>query len=117
MRGWGTGLAALGGAVLLAYLYAFDPGKGGYPSCPFRFFTGWDCPGCGSQRSVHELLHGHFQTAWGHNAFLLLALPLAGLHWALLHWFGEQVPTQVRRLLWWGWVAAIAGWGVLRNFN
>lgn len=117
MRGWGAWLAALGGAVLLAYLYAFDPGKGGYPSCPFHFLTGLQCPGCGSQRSVHDMLHGRWQAAWEHNAFLLLAVPLAGLHWALLHWCGDRVAPGVRRLLRWGWVLAILGWGLLRNLN
>ncbi|QEM07476.1 DUF2752 domain-containing protein [Mucilaginibacter rubeus] len=27
--------------------------------CPFKKFTGYDCPGCGFQRSVIALLKGH----------------------------------------------------------
>lgn len=27
--------------------------------CPFKKLTGWDCPGCGFQRSVVALLQGH----------------------------------------------------------
>ena len=31
---------------------------GHYPTCPFLAITGWYCPGCGSLRAVHDLLHG-----------------------------------------------------------
>lgn len=117
MRGWGTALAALGGAVLLAYLCVFDPGKGGYPSCPFRFFTGLDCPGCGSQRCLHDLLHGRLAQAWADNAFLLLAVPLAVVHWAVLRGAGDRLASATRKGLWWCWVVAIIAWGILRNMG
>lgn len=28
--------------------------------CPLKYLTGIDCPGCGFQRSVIELIHGNF---------------------------------------------------------
>lgn len=37
--------------------------------------TGWQCPGCGSQRAVHYLLNGHFAAAWQMNPLLLVAIP------------------------------------------
>src|SRR5580693_9291812 len=44
------------GAVLLEL---FDPATSGiFPPCPFRYLTGWYCPGCGSLRAIHQLLHG-----------------------------------------------------------
>ncbi|MBN9311487.1 MAG: DUF2752 domain-containing protein [Chryseobacterium sp.] len=46
-----------------------------FPSCPFKSFTGLDCPGCGSQRAVHEMLHLHFGEAFRKNALAVLALP------------------------------------------
>jgi Protein of unknown function (DUF2752) len=59
------------------YLFLFDPAKGiGYPSCPFRMLTGWQCPGCGTTRALHQLLHGHPVTAFELNPLLIVALPL-----------------------------------------
>ncbi|MEX8548183.1 MAG: DUF2752 domain-containing protein [Mucilaginibacter sp.] len=32
--------------------------------CPFKHFTGIDCPGCGFQRSVLALLKGNWLESW-----------------------------------------------------
>ena len=32
--------------------------------CPFKFLTGIDCPGCGFQRSVIQLIQGNFQKSF-----------------------------------------------------
>ena len=59
-----------------AYLFFFEPGKTGFfPACPFRLLTGFLCPGCGSTRALHQILHGHFATAFTLNPLLLLAIP------------------------------------------
>ena len=67
--------------MLLGLLYYFfDPLESKWaPKCMFRLLTGWDCPGCGSQRAVHALLHGDFGAAWEANPFLLCVLPLLAL--------------------------------------
>lgn len=63
----------IAGAV---YLFIFEPGKTGFfPGCPFRFLTGFNCPGCGTTRALHHILHGHFSTAFSLNPLLLIALP------------------------------------------
>lgn len=66
-------------ALLIAgsvYLYVFEPGKTGFfPVCLFRAFTGLNCPGCGSTRAMHQILHGHFVAAFMLNPLFLLALP------------------------------------------
>ncbi|MBC8626524.1 DUF2752 domain-containing protein [Alloprevotella sp. Lung230] len=36
----------------------------------FRSATGYSCPGCGAQRVIHSLLHGHFAEAISYNYFL-----------------------------------------------
>lgn len=60
----------------LAYLFFFEPGKSGFfPGCPFRLLTGFTCPGCGTTRALHQILHGHFDTAFTLNPLLLLAIP------------------------------------------
>lgn len=58
------------------YLYIFEPGKSGFfPGCPFRLLTGFTCPGCGTTRALHQILHGHFDIAFTLNPLLLLAIP------------------------------------------
>ena len=59
-----------------AYLFVFEPGKTGFfPLCPFRLVTGLNCPGCGTTRALHQILHGHFLTAFTLNPLLLIAIP------------------------------------------
>ena len=58
------------------YLYFFNPASGtGYPACPFRMITGLQCPGCGSLRGLHQLLHGHPLATFKLNPLLVLTLP------------------------------------------
>ena len=68
-------LAVFGGAIL----FCFDPGGYSFfPVCLFHQTTGLLCPGCGSLRALHQLLHGHLLIAFHFNPLLLLALPVAG---------------------------------------
>ncbi len=80
--GW-IGLAlifAASGAAAVWTLYRFPPADWPfYPRCMFHQITGCLCPGCGSLRAIHLLLHGQFQAAIQANALLLgslLAMPL-----------------------------------------
>lgn len=77
---WNRRLSVLGiWCVLIVgagYVFLFEPGKTGFfPLCPFRFLTGLTCPGCGSTRAMHQLLHGHFEAAFMLNPLLIVALP------------------------------------------
>lgn len=38
--------------------------------------TGLQCPGCGSQRAIHALLHGDIISAWRFNALLVISIPV-----------------------------------------
>lgn len=68
-------LVALAGMVY----FAFDPSQSRFfPRCVFLSLTGWQCPGCGSQRAIHALLHGDIVGAWHYNAALLVAIPVLG---------------------------------------
>lgn len=62
--------------VVMAVYYMLGPESGLYPRCMFRQLTGFDCPGCGSQRAIHALLHGRIAEAWHYNALLLIEIPL-----------------------------------------
>ena len=65
-------LAAL--LVIGAVYYALDPSASGlFPRCVFLSMTGYKCPGCGSQRAIHALLHGDVLGAFKYNALLLVA--------------------------------------------
>ena len=62
--------------ILGAVYFVFDPlNSSFFPSCPFKSFTGLDCPGCGSQRAIHELMHLNFKKAFEYNALLVLSVP------------------------------------------
>lgn len=68
-----------------AYVFLFEPGKTGlFPVCLFRLLTGLQCPGCGSTRAMHQLLHGHVVAAFMLNPLFLLAIPF--LSFALLRY-------------------------------
>ncbi len=110
-------LPYVGAAAVLAWLvsvYLFDPEHSGhYLPCPFRWLTGWHCPGCGSQRAMHDLLHGRLSEAFGHNAALVCTLPLLGIQWGLGRWRGKPLSTDNRVV--WAWALALVAWGVVRN--
>ena len=69
----GTLVLFLGAIILLR---AFDPATSTlFPPCPFRYLTGLYCPGCGSLRAIHQLLHGNLGAAWAMNPLSMLLLP------------------------------------------
>jgi len=71
-------IVAMLGAIAAAavVLRIFDPATAGlFPPCPVRYLTGWYCPGCGSLRAIHQLLHGNLQAAWALNPLTVVLLP------------------------------------------
>jgi len=42
--------------------------------------TGFDCPGCGSQRAIYCILHGQLLQAVHFNLLLVLSLPFLLIH-------------------------------------
>lgn len=70
----------------ILFLFFFDPATAGfYPPCLFKTIFGRPCPGCGSLRAAHQLLHGNVTEAWALNKPLLIALPLAAAAASLSH--------------------------------
>lgn len=105
--------------LLVGIYYFFNPmGSVLFPKCPFLTFTGLQCPGCGSQRAIHQLLHLNFIQAFRYNALLVLLLPIVALLFAV-----SANPTRHPKLytrLHHPFVIlllfiTIAGWTVLRN--
>ena len=70
-------IGILTAAVLLALAavyFFFDPNtEGVFPKCAFFVLTGWKCPGCGSQRALHALLHGDIAGAFHMNMWIPVA--------------------------------------------
>lgn len=100
-------------------LYLFNPSQHGfYPFCLLHKLTGWLCPGCGSLRAFHELLHGHFLDAFRLNPLVVTLIPLAGFHllrcWRRRARDAEASWAVSERWIWIGIVVLIV-FGVLRN--
>jgi hypothetical protein len=47
-----------------------------YPPCFFKKLTGLNCPGCGSSRALHQLMHGDVLAAIDYNFLLVIFLPV-----------------------------------------
>jgi len=74
--------ALIGFAIMIAliagiYIYShYNPEEHIlFPKCPIYTITGYQCPGCGSQRAFHNLFHGNIGTAFKYNAFVILLVP------------------------------------------
>ena len=67
-------------AAGLAWLWAVDPAQAGaYPPCALHWLTGLHCPGCGSTRAAHALLHANFLAALCFNPLLVIGAPAAAV--------------------------------------
>jgi hypothetical protein len=103
-----------------ATLWALDPASSGvFPPCPLRYLTGLYCPGCGSLRAMHQLLHGNLAAAWAMNPLTMILLPFLtyGLaSEALTAWRGKGLPQKFMPAgCIWGLFAVIVLFGVVRN--
>jgi hypothetical protein len=102
------------------YLFVFEPGKTGFfPGCPFRMLTGFTCPGCGSTRGLHHLVHGDIIGAFEFNPLMVVSLPF--LFYALVRYTSAAVtgrPYERHRLhvnyIWALFVVIMCFW-VFRN--
>lgn len=110
-------LSIAAGAI---YLSIFEPGRSGFfPLCPFRMLTGFTCPGCGSTRGLHRLVHGDLVGAFEFNALMVVSLPF--LLYALVRYTSAAVtgrPHQPYRLnakYIWMLFAVIMGFWAFRN--
>ena len=97
---------AVAGALVL---YHFDPSSAGfYPPCLFHSLTGLQCPGCGTTRALHHLLHGDVAGAFRLNAMLFVVAPFATLATASRR-------IRMHRYAGWGALAVTVVWWIVRN--
>lgn len=115
-------VAILATVIFLLYIYgSFDPtdaeiGKY-FPKCPVKLLTGLQCPGCGIQRAIHELLHGDLIGALSQNWFLVFSLSYL-LALFITQFLPEGSPA---RKFFWGetggmiYVSLYCAWFIIRN--
>ena len=106
--------------AVTVYLYIVNPATFRFhPKCPFYVTSGLYCPGCGTSRALHQLLHGNLKAALDYNPFAVIVLPYlvySLISYTLLVMRGRQLPGR----LWPGWIiwsfigVLIAFW-ILRN--
>ncbi len=62
--------------IVIIIYYAFNPLQSRFfPKCVFHAVTGYECPGCGTQRAIHSLLHGQLLNAIKYNLLFVVSLP------------------------------------------
>jgi hypothetical protein len=110
-------LAAVAALVLL---YFIDPAKPGgpFPPCLFHALTGLHCPGCGTTRALHQLLHGNIRAALGLNLLMVASLPFLAYAFVSkgLVLFGRRLPVVFSHPAWtWALFALVILFWILRN--
>lgn len=108
-------------AVLMT-VYFFAPGTYSfYPKCPVMAWLHVECPGCGSTRALHALLHGRWAEAVAWNALFPAVFTMAAA-WGLVQYVSATVRGRFLRLnlpgsAYWGTATAALLFGVLRNLD
>ena len=111
----------LGGAFVYYYFFNNPTEKGTvFLRCPSNYLFGINCPGCGSQRAIHQLLHLDFAEALRYNALIVITLPFLiyiGLVWLYNFVYEEQVRIKIfyNNTFVWTLFIVIILYGVLRN--
>jgi len=104
----------------LVVVFVWDPADSVlFPPCPFHALTGFHCPGCGTLRALHQLLHGNLVAAFLLNPLAVLCLPFVA--YALVSGIirsvgGRGMPTVcLPAPAVWTLLGAIVVFWVLRN--
>jgi hypothetical protein len=91
-------------------LYFIDPARAAFlPSCPLHRLSGLYCPGCGTTRALHALLHGNLEAALRLNPLTMLLLPV------IVYLVVRRNQTAVRPVWIWSMLGLLIAFGVLRN--
>ena len=108
------------GIAGLVFIYMVKPGGDNiYPKCPTRYFTGLNCPGCGTLRAVHSLLHLQIKEALKFNLLLVVLSPF--LIYGIVVYltdalFSRKLPDIFgNKVFLWVIIGMIVAFTVLRN--
>lgn len=113
-------MSFLFGGILFLYGF-YNPSQSSYfLACPFKTITGFHCPGCGSQRAIHQLLHFNIIGAFRLNPLMVLSLPLIFYGLGLQIWnfiFETQYRFQLfySKLFIYGYFGIVVLYWIARN--
>lgn len=107
---------------LLFYFFQFNPlqNEGVFLRCPSNLIFGINCPGCGSQRALHYLLHFDFLSALRNNVLFVFAFPFV-LYILIVQlinkWNGTKktIPFITNKNVIIGLLIVIVLFGIIRN--
>jgi hypothetical protein len=115
-----TGKIVIGAAISLLLVavafmfYLFDPEEMAvFPRCPFLLATGYECPGCGFQRAIHDMLHLDLKSAFSQNALILFLSPYLLFGFYLAFFNGKHRFPKWEKLLFGKWVAIFVVSGIM----
>ncbi len=102
--------------IFLSLYFLFNPSTSiFFPKCPFYIMTGLFCPGCGSQRAIHDMMHLNIFEAINHNALMFFAFTFGiGLYLYSKKKFYDLIYHPKSPLIIFG---IIFLFGVLRNLD
>jgi len=102
--------------LLVSLYYFFNPTVSNFfPKCPFHTITGLYCPGCGSQRVIHDLMHLNIFEAINHNALMFFTFTFGiGLYLYSKKKFSDLIYHPKSPLIIFG---IIFLFGILRNLD
>lgn len=86
-------LAVLAGAFIL---WRFEPTETSWlPKCILHHWTGLHCPGCGTTRALHSVLHGELLWAIKYNPLLIIGGPII----AVIIWYQRRHERLTREAI------------------
>lgn len=109
-------IAVVGLMLMIAVFvfYQFDPDEVSFfPKCPFLLSTGYKCPGCGTQRALHSLMHLKIWDALKQNAFIFFAIPYIFVGVYIEYFGGKQRYPKLERVLFGRYSAIILFVGIV----
>lgn len=83
--------------------------------CPFRYLTGYLCPGCGITTLLLALAQGDFAAARSANIFLLYTLPFLAVSIVARAYYGSARTCYLDKFVYPCYAAALLIFGVYRN--
>ena len=99
--------------IVAIYLYSnYNPENYRiFPKCPVYLLTGYQCPGCGSQRAFYHLFNGDIITAFRYNPLFMLLVPyvLSGIYIEYIANKTKPRIVRIRELLFGKWAAVVLG--------
>ena len=110
---WSRSVASVLAVVVviagLTFLYIWSPSEISYfPRCPFLALTGYQCPGCGTLRGIHALLHFRIVDALRYNLLMVASIPVILL---MLIWSRFRFDVISARVI----LAVTLFWWLIRN--